>query len=483
MKTKKNIHLHKKRSGVFNRFTAFIFIVMAVFALLLSTLFGMLYDSAHDNIIQIQLNEVQATSSDIDFYLDTAVNALSFSKKNIEQLHKNGADSARLYESISIMTNTFESSMDDDLADIYGLMYGDFLNGHGWVPDEGYEPTERGWYTAARARPGRIVSVPPYIDAESGQACVTLSETLEGDTDSVIAFDISAAKLQSIVDEAASDEAVVSAKIIDKSKRVVIVSNNRDEMMQDHRDDKRVAAAITNHDTSYTNVKDNGRDYIVFIMPLSIGWDYVCIYDSSELLSSLRSLYFFSAAGVILFISIMLLVLNQMRNSQDRMNRLIDLSQTDALTGILNRGSGEAKIGEMLEKRMKCTFLMLDVDRFKSINDTYGHDTGDKVIIAVAEMLSECAKPKDVVMRLGGDEFVIVLGGVADRSYAEDIINKLFSLVDNATIPGAEELKLSISMGAAFYDGVGRADFAKLYQTADEKIYISKATEGNKVTF
>ena len=276
---------------------------------------------------------------------------------------------------------------------------------------------------------------------------------------------------------------MVSSKIIDKSKRMVIVSDDRKEILTDHRNDKRVVQALANHDTNFTYVKENGNDYIVFIMPLSTGWDYVCIYDSAKLLSSLRSLYFFSGAGVILFISVMLLVLNQMKNSQDRMNRLIDLSETDALTGIYNRGSGEAMIGEMLEKRIKCTFLMLDVDKFKSINDTLGHDTGDKVIIAVADMLSECAKPNDIVMRLGGDEFVMVLAGVDNRGYAEDIINKLFGLVDNAQIQGAETLKLSVSVGVSFYDGNGRGDFGKLYQTADEKIYISKETEGNKATF
>ncbi|MBQ5310709.1 MAG: diguanylate cyclase [Oscillospiraceae bacterium] len=471
------------RVKAFSRTVMFMAAVLSVFALLLIMLFAKLYDTGRENLIQITQNHVQATTSDINFYLDTALNALSFSKENIEQLHAGGAGKERMNESITIMTNTFAKYVDDDVADIYGYMYGDFINGHNWVPDEDYVATERDWYITAVQNRGELVTIPPYVDAESGKVCVTFARTLDDDPDSVISFDISLASLQHVIDSVIPDEAMASARIIDRQKKLIIVSDKTEEILTDYREDKRVKDAIADRNSQYTIIKSGGREYIVFISPLTTGWDYVCIYDTSKLLGSLRYLYLFSASGILLFLSVVLVIFSQMRSSRKRMNRLINLSETDALTGVFNRGSGEARINDMLEKRTKCTFLMLDVDKFKSINDTLGHDTGDKVIIAVAEMLSQCAHAKDIVMRLGGDEFVMVLAGVCDRSYAEDIADKLFRLLDAARIDGADDMKLSVSIGAAMYDGVGRADFNRLYQEADPKIYISKKTEGNMITF
>lgn len=102
-----------------------------------------------------------------------------------------------------------------------------------------------------------------------------------------------------------------------------------------------------------------------------------------------------------------------------RENRLMYLAQTDLMTGIRNRGSGENKITEYLVRKQCGLLCLLDCDKFKSINDTYGHVVGDKVIIAIADTLRKSCRDDDVVLRLGGDEFAVFIPGMLDKERAE----------------------------------------------------------------
>lgn len=97
-----------------------------------------------------------------------------------------------------------------------------------------------------------------------------------------------------------------------------------------------------------------------------------------------------------------------------RENRLLYLSEMDLMTGIRNRGSGERKIKETIAQNIPGMFVILDCDKFKSINDTYGHAVGDEVIIAVAKALQGICGEKDILLRLGGDEFAMYIPGMLD---------------------------------------------------------------------
>ena len=91
------------------------------------------------------------------------------------------------------------------------------------------------------------------------------------------------------------------------------------------------------------------------------------------------------------------------------------LSETDRMTGILNRGSGEQKIREKMQMGNAGMFCLMDADKFKSINDNFGHAVGDKVIIAIADCLRKSFRDSDVVFRLGGDEFAAYAMDVKDE--------------------------------------------------------------------
>ena len=109
-----------------------------------------------------------------------------------------------------------------------------------------------------------------------------------------------------------------------------------------------------------------------------------------------------------------------------RENRLIYLARTDLMTGLRNRGSGEKRITELLKEKTGGLLCLIDCDKFKSINDTYGHSVGDKVIIAVAEKIQKTCRDSDVVLRLGGDEFAMFIPGMLEQRAAEKFFERFW---------------------------------------------------------
>lgn len=279
-----------RQNRISKRVSIFLACALVAFTLMLLVVFDHLYRSAKDNIIQIQLNKVQTTAAGVNFYLDTAINALTYSRQSMMLYHQEGADRETLLSSMMLISDTFMTYIEDNIAGIYGYIYGEYLDGHGWVPDASFVPTERPWYTEAFAHYGEIVYTPPYVDAESGQTCITLSQTLKDDPRSVIAFDLALTSLQSSMEAALDSPIALTAAIIDRDKQTVIVSSGADSIGLDS--DASLLSTFDPLTSACTELTINGVKSLVFIVPLTTGWDFVCVYDSEKLLDSLKYIYF-----------------------------------------------------------------------------------------------------------------------------------------------------------------------------------------------
>lgn len=163
--------------------------------------------------------------------------------------------------------------------------------------------------------------------------------------------------------------------------------------------------------------------------------------------------------------------------------QLIALAETDIMTGILNRGSGEKKVKAALDTGVRGMFCIVDIDSFKHINDTYGHDTGDKVIKGIADVLKDEFRKRDIVFRLGGDEYAIFAPNVVDEAKGSKIMHRVFSKIMELDIPEMVDLKPSVSVGAVLLPQGIEVKFEEAYRRADECVYQSKGVNGNNVTF
>lgn len=164
-------------------------------------------------------------------------------------------------------------------------------------------------------------------------------------------------------------------------------------------------------------------------------------------------------------------------------NRLLYLSETDLMTGIRNRGSGEAKVRALMKEGIGGMMCLLDVDKFKKINDTYGHDAGDQVLIDLARYIKMSFNNDDVVLRLGGDEFSVYSPNINNKKAAKKVIDNLFEAVSHIRIGGVDDSRVTVSLGAVFVEDDSDITFETVYHMADECMYKSKAADTSKCTF
>lgn len=181
---------------------------------------------------------------------------------------------------------------------------------------------------------------------------------------------------------------------------------------------------------------------------------------------------------------IMIITLMDITDKKKLENRLIVLSEIDALTSISNRGSGERRAEKLINSGVKGMFCLLDVDKFKSksINDSFGHTVGDKALIEIADCLRRSFTGSDVVMRLGGDEFAVYAVGVETERQGAEKIAQFIANVDMICIPEMGDRKVTVSMGAVICQGAG-VKFDQLYPMADHAMYACKNTPGNQFGF
>jgi diguanylate cyclase (GGDEF)-like protein/PAS domain S-box-containing protein len=174
-----------------------------------------------------------------------------------------------------------------------------------------------------------------------------------------------------------------------------------------------------------------------------------------------------------------------MQKIEQLQTELREQSLRDPLTGLYNRRYlSETILREITradrEKRPVC-FIMGDIDHFKKINDTYGHQVGDKFLVALANLMKENARGSDIVCRYGGEEFIMVLPGATIDSASRRAEELRQKCADLSILHDGKTLRITISFGVALYPDHGR-DAEEVIQKTDKAMYISKETGRNRVT-
>ncbi len=162
------------------------------------------------------------------------------------------------------------------------------------------------------------------------------------------------------------------------------------------------------------------------------------------------------------------------------------LAYHDSLTGLANRSLLSRLLGQAIHqahrRQGRLAMLFLDLDYFKVINDTLGHDAGDELLCEVARRLQTCLRESDILARIAGDEFVVVLPEVEDRALVETVASKIIDIVAQPYTIAGSRCKVTACIGISLYPDDGE-DEETLTKHADTAMYQAKEAGKNAFRF
>jgi diguanylate cyclase (GGDEF)-like protein/PAS domain S-box-containing protein len=178
------------------------------------------------------------------------------------------------------------------------------------------------------------------------------------------------------------------------------------------------------------------------------------------------------------------------KKAEEEKGRLIErlehLSQTDSLTGLMNRRALTDRLRYEVERarryKSELSLILCDIDNFKEINDTCGHDTGDRALQVISATLQTVLRETDIAGRYGGDEFMLILPATSARG-AENLADKLLTVVRDSDIlvHDGKQIRLSLSIGVTAHSA-GEAEVEPLIKRADDAMYASKQSGKGRVS-
>ncbi len=203
---------------------------------------------------------------------------------------------------------------------------------------------------------------------------------------------------------------------------------------------------------------------ICYVIPVSAA------QKSYDFIKKDESIFMIVFSALVVILVVYIICINRKKNEE-----LIKSAQTDGLTGTYNKRSTEEHINEILEKdpAEKGTFVIMDVDRFKEVNDRYGHMTGDKVLSEFGRMLKEHFREGDIIGRIGGDEFVVYMRKTETKEVADIRVRELILKVKQLCFQEMEGQNITISAGVCFAPEHGTC-YMDLYKNADRALYETK---------
>lgn len=185
-------------------------------------------------------------------------------------------------------------------------------------------------------------------------------------------------------------------------------------------------------------------------------------------------------------VSDLMVILRDVTQERRVQEGLVKMARFDSLTGLANRYTFQDQLEKTLARasrfRRRMALLMLDLDRFKEVNDQYGHDVGDALLMAASDRLSSCIRKVDTVARLGGDELAVIKTDFDEPEHAAMLARRLLLSLEQPFEIDGLQIQTSVSIGIAVYPP-GESDSQALIKQADLALYRAKRDGRNTFRF
>ena len=177
---------------------------------------------------------------------------------------------------------------------------------------------------------------------------------------------------------------------------------------------------------------------------------------------------------------------NLLQEIQRQQEQIVHLANHDQLTGLplmrLARDRLEVASSHAIRYNKKVAILFIDLDGFKKINDTYGHESGDYVLQQTAQRIRQAIRAEDTIARIGGDEFLAILGDVSESQSIANIAGKIILELSQPIVQGNKSMSVGASVGISLFPD-DASDLDTLKRLADEAMYKVKKIGKNNLTF
>ncbi len=247
----------------------------------------------------------------IEKFLDTGMDTIQLTGYTLDTMIKDGSSNKEILDFIVSESVAVEMLLKGATTGLYAYVRGEYMDGAGWSPEEGYDPTKRPWYAGAKAAAGSIAVVDPYLDSMTGDMTITLAKTLS-DGESVVAVDISMKELQKITEELMDEGSSDMELILDEAGNV-ITHSRRGEVGKNYLNGEGLGHAIAERlyssDERFFSLKYADKEYIVYAIPLENDWICLSVIDSTPIYQRLKMPLVLTAASSLFIISVLIVIM------------------------------------------------------------------------------------------------------------------------------------------------------------------------------
>lgn len=300
-KRKMNTEKQKNKKS-FNRVVFILSLFLAFAAILINFVF--LYNVMVDVIVSQKKTDAMNIAKEVDYYLAKNMENLNLASVNIEHYISQGMSNEDILKYMEMESRATSAVVDENFSGIYGWIHGEYLDGMGYDPEEGYVPQDRPWYTKAKDANHEAVLITPYIDTQTGRIVVSMSRMLE-DNDSVLSMDIFLDYLEKIAIERVSTNEML---LITDEFGSIVASKNEDLIGQSYTlDDKKdiVAQDINSEYYFIYEMKYNGKTCYCYDQTIIGDWHVILIADRNSMVGRLWSV---SLTGFVFLIIVFIII-------------------------------------------------------------------------------------------------------------------------------------------------------------------------------
>ncbi len=254
--------------------------------------YRMLVDRTRNEIIDSGRLIALEQSSRIENHMAASLDTLKLAGHTVDNMIKTGRTQVEILDYLKRETQMVEESLLSNTTGIYGYIRGRYMDGSGWVPDEGYDPTARPWYVEAQKGAGKIIIVDPYTDLDTGKVMIALAYTLS-DKKSVVGIDISLDELQDIISKHKEQNGSYAEFVVNGKGKIVAHSDSRlvGRSLGDGSDylTDSIGRRLSVLSDNYLYLNENGKDFLIYVMPIGNDWTCISVIDATDDFSALRT--------------------------------------------------------------------------------------------------------------------------------------------------------------------------------------------------